>query len=114
MAEWFKATVLKTVVGASQPGVRIPLSPFKIKANIMQFDIKAAHHFCYHNQKSVQRSKLCGCFYCLNIFPSKEVVDYVDNSDTALCPYCSIDSVLCDTDIEFDKSTLLEMKDSWF
>ena len=28
MAEWFKATVLKTVVGASQPGVRIPLSPF--------------------------------------------------------------------------------------
>ena len=27
MAEWFKAAVLKTVVGVSLPGVRIPLSP---------------------------------------------------------------------------------------
>lgn len=27
MAEWLKAAVLKTVVGASLPGVRIPLSP---------------------------------------------------------------------------------------
>ncbi len=27
MAEWTKATVLKTVVGASSPGVRIPLPP---------------------------------------------------------------------------------------
>ncbi len=27
MAEWFKAAVLKTAVGASLPGVRIPLSP---------------------------------------------------------------------------------------
>ena len=27
MAEWLKAAVLKTVVGAILPGVRIPLSP---------------------------------------------------------------------------------------
>lgn len=27
MAEWLKAAVLKTVVGASLPGVRIPLPP---------------------------------------------------------------------------------------
>ncbi len=27
MAEWSKAAVLKTVVGATPPGVRIPLSP---------------------------------------------------------------------------------------
>jgi hypothetical protein len=27
MAEWFKAAVLKTVVGVSPPGVRIPLPP---------------------------------------------------------------------------------------
>jgi hypothetical protein len=27
MAEWLKAAVLKTVVGAIPPGVRIPLSP---------------------------------------------------------------------------------------
>ncbi len=44
MAEWTMATVLKTVVGASLPGVRIPLPPFKIgfdyqkwlKAHIMR------------------------------------------------------------------------------
>jgi hypothetical protein len=30
MAEWTMATVLKTVVGASSPGVRIPLPPLKM------------------------------------------------------------------------------------
>ena len=29
MAEWTMATVLKTVVGVSSPGVRIPLPPLK-------------------------------------------------------------------------------------
>ena len=41
MAEWFKATVLKTVVGASQPGVRIPLSPFLASFIINMKSMKA-------------------------------------------------------------------------
>ncbi len=36
MAEWLKAAVLKTVVGAILPGVRIPLSPpFNFEAQAM-------------------------------------------------------------------------------
>ena len=33
MAEWTMATVLKTVVGVSSPGVRIPLPPLQISLN---------------------------------------------------------------------------------
>ena len=32
MAEWTKATDLKSVVGASPPGVRIPLTPLIVNA----------------------------------------------------------------------------------
>lgn len=41
MAEWFKATVLKTVVGASQPGVRIPLSPPNM---VVKLDLDKSQH----------------------------------------------------------------------
>ncbi len=36
MAEWSIAAVLKTVEPARVPGVRIPLSPFKISRNLLK------------------------------------------------------------------------------
>ena len=41
VAEWFKATVLKTVVGGSSPWVRIPPCPplsFRSTSNAFEFD----------------------------------------------------------------------------
>jgi len=80
----------------------------------MQFDLIATHKYCSNNHKSILKSKLCGCFYCLRIFPSEEVANYIDQKKTAVCPYCGIDAVLCDADIEFDKSKLQEMNFAWF
>jgi hypothetical protein len=36
----------------------------------------------------------CGCFCCLQTFPAAEVVDWIDDGDTPLCPHCGIAAVL--------------------
>ena len=57
MAEWSKAAVLKTVEGASPPGVRIPISPPVVN--------------CTHpreNEKCVQFFILYECFGVIVLF----------------------------------------------
>ena len=58
------------------------------------------HHSTFRNEKQIQGSTNCGCFYCQSIYPASEVREWCDNDGrgdkTALCPKCSIDSVLGD------------------
>jgi hypothetical protein len=37
--------------------------------------------------------KEVGCFFCCNIYSSKEIKEYVDQGKTAACPHCNVDSV---------------------
>ena len=36
----------------------------------------------------------CGCFCCLQTFTASDVIDWIDDGDTPLCPYCGIAAVL--------------------
>lgn len=40
------------------------------------------------------RASKCGCFYCLATYPGTEIIEWIDDGATALCPKCSVDSVL--------------------
>lgn len=69
-----------------------------------------AHSFC--NRTELERSEVCGCFYCLSIFPPSEIVEWIDETapplfrdnklvridpkpeQTAICPKCPVDSVI--------------------
>ncbi len=74
-----------------------------------------AHVCCSYNRKELQNSTLCGCFYCLKIFDPKLIVDWCDNNQTAICPYCGIDSIIYDSkNYHVSKEFLKEMKDYWF
>lgn len=55
-----------------------------------------AHKWSYGNIDKLDKEQKCGCFYCSRIFPSSEIKEYVDDLPvgTALCPYCSVDSIL--------------------
>lgn len=46
------------------------------------------------NKRDVLESRNCGCFHCLKIFPSFEIRSWVHKRETALCPYCGINSVI--------------------
>jgi NAD-dependent SIR2 family protein deacetylase len=55
-----------------------------------------AYEHSIHNRDEIDRSNWCGCFYCGETFPAEDVVEWVKNENTAICPKCSIDAVIGD------------------
>jgi hypothetical protein len=52
---------------------------------------------CTFNRKALLASEIAVCFYCFKQFPPSEVVGWCDGEDssqTAICPYCMVDSVV--------------------
>ena len=48
-----------------------------------------------YNKDSLEKSDLCGCYYCGRIYSPKEIVEWTDGGQiTAICPHCGIDTVL--------------------
>jgi NAD-dependent SIR2 family protein deacetylase len=36
----------------------------------------------------------CGCFHCLEVYEATEVIDWIDDGETPLCPLCGVDAVM--------------------
>jgi len=77
-------------------------------------DAQEAHDHSSHHKEEIESSKKCGCFYCLKTFSPNEIEDWVDGGETALCPYCRIDSVIGDVWFPITKGFLSEMYERWF
>ena len=59
-------------------------------------ELENAHRHSFRNRVEIEQSLKCGCFSCSRMFLSSEVEDYTDDGETALCPYCGVDSVIGD------------------
>ena len=71
-------------------------------------------HSC-RNHAELKQSLKCGCFSCGRIFDATEVEDYIDDGETALCPYCGVDSVIGDASgIELNPKLLNELNKMYF
>jgi hypothetical protein len=79
-------------------------------------DLKRAHKLSIFNRPQIESSTICGCFYCLEIFPSSSIEEWVDEEEnTPLCPKCGIDSVLGDkSGYPITPAFLQDMKVRWF
>lgn len=80
-------------------------------------DIILAHEHCRHNRVTLRKSDLCGCYQCGEIFkPSHlQAEDWTDGGETALCPYCGMDSVIGDAaGFPISDAFLREMKEHRF
>lgn len=53
-----------------------------------------AHGHSLRNRIELEASPLCGCFYCLAIYPPTEIDLWIDEDRTAVCARCGIDSVI--------------------
>lgn len=76
-----------------------------------------AHKYSSNHRSSIIKEKLCGCFHCLEIFSPEEISSWIDDvSDkTALCPYCGIDSVFCESSgFPITLNFLKKMNSYWF
>lgn len=74
-----------------------------------------AHVHSSKHREEILKSNQCGCFYCLKTFKPEEIKDWIDEEQTALCPFCNIDSVIGDNSgAAIDETFLKEMHKDWF
>lgn len=80
--------------------------------------IKYAHTLTFENKEILTKSNKCGCIYCLEIFSFKELdqdLIWIDNENTALCPYCMVDVVIPESEAyPLTKEFLQKAHDYWF
>lgn len=78
-------------------------------------DIYEAHAYSIYNREHIEKSWYCGCFYCGKIFRPFQIDLWADNGDTALCPFCDIDSVIGDySGYPITEDFLKAMNKRWF
>lgn len=46
-------------------------------------DLEGIHTHSSRHRGPIERSSVCGCFYCLAMFAPSEILDWVDVSDGA-------------------------------
>ena len=74
-----------------------------------------AHKFASNHKKQILNDNKCGCFYCRKIFEPSEIKMWLAMEDTALCPYCGIDSVIGESSgYPITKEFLEAMYKRWF
>lgn len=59
-----------------------------------QDTLEQLHTYAFKNKPYFEENLDVGCFSCLKQYNAGEIEDYVDGEQTALCPFCSIDSVI--------------------
>ena len=79
-------------------------------------DLVDAHAHSASNRAELDRSKQAGCFYCCEVFDPKQIENWVDDGQSALCPTCGMDSVIGDASgfPVTDKHFLKDMNKLWF
>jgi hypothetical protein len=80
-----------------------------------EIDLLQAKKHSSNNKQTLSIEQICGCFYCLRIFDSKEIDWQDDAGETAMCPYCGIDAVIGESSgMPVTKAFLKEMRRYWF
>lgn len=74
-----------------------------------------AHRRCVMHRIELEKSDLCGCFYCMANFSPSTIDKWIDQEQTALCPKCGIDSVIGSASgFPITKEFLEQMYAHWF
>jgi hypothetical protein len=77
--------------------------------------LRVAHKRCSRHRAEIESSQQCGCFHCKKIFRPDQIVDWIDEQQTALCPACGIDSVIGSASgLDITEAFLEEMRSAWF
>lgn len=83
----------------------------------MKKQFEEAHRCSIRHRRQLEKDKICGCFHCLAIFHPNEITEWIDDNedDTALCPFCGIDSVIGESSgFPITKEFLEGMHHVWF
>jgi len=59
------------------------------------------HEKTTNNKLILEEAELCCCIYCKQYFNSCDIIKWIDGGETALCPKCSVDSVIPAVDTDY-------------
>lgn len=77
--------------------------------------ISEASEYSIRNRDGLVEGTKAACYHCMQVFSAKEVTDFTDAGETALCPYCGIDSVLPEhAGFAFTPENLESLRAFWF
>ena len=77
--------------------------------------LERLHTYCTHNKSLVEKSTICYCFYCKSTVDARDIDEFIDSEQTALCPKCGIDAIIPDSiDEPIDETIISEMHAYWF
>lgn len=75
----------------------------------------SAHELSSHHAQLIRRSNRCGCFYCQTAFEPSLISEWIDDAQTAICPFCGIDAVIGDASgFPVTETFLSAMHKFWF
>lgn len=78
-------------------------------------ELKSAPKIAWMNRKTVQESQACGCYQCLAVVSTEDIVTWTDDNKTALCPECGCDCLVPQSHgLPLDRDTLSQLKQYWF
>jgi len=78
-------------------------------------DLNQIHKLSSRHKSQILNSKECGCFYCKQFFKPSDIIEWVDDKTTALCPKCGVDSILPDNaGFKLDLKLLEKMSAEFF
>jgi hypothetical protein len=52
------------------------------------------YNYITNNRKSLEEHLICACVDCLSEYNVNKICDWIDDAQTAICPYCWDDTVL--------------------
>ena len=88
-------------------------SRMKISKQVLEEALDAS----FQNRRILEKSKKCACICCNNIFSPTEIEEWCHDrdGDTAVCPYCEIDSVIGDAaGYPLTEDFIIQMNLYWF
>lgn len=73
----------------------------------------------FKNRNRIMKSTQCGCYHCIRTFAPDQIIEWWDVDrlgigQTAVCPYCGVDSVIGDIETQITKELLFDMREYWF
>jgi len=73
--------------------------------------LRLVHIASWKSRHKIEREGTASCFHCKKKMKVEEVVDWLDDELTGMCPHCGIDSLLPG---EVSDELLSAMKKKWF
>lgn len=98
-------------------GPVVPLTTlFDAHGKVAAVNPLSAHRHSRGHRADLAQSERAGCFHCLAVFAPSDIVDWCGRGtrESAVCPYCGIDSVVPSNRVPLTPVLLEEMSRVWF